>query len=142
MDALKDICKVVNDVLFKYLPDEHAELSIFCEIIPLNERPATYPFPGCIVNIHVTTIAHRDGCDKTLCIVIPFGEFEDGKIVLFELGLVVEMFEGMILAFPSYDITHFNFPFRGFRGSIVLHADKEIDSWIKDRNGWDSHMAV
>jgi hypothetical protein len=142
MDALRDICEVVNDVLSKYLPDQHAELAVFCEIMPLNERPGTYPFPGCVINIHVTTIAHRDGWDKTMCILIPFGEFENGKVVLWELGIVVEMFEGILLAFPSYDVTHFNFHYQGFRGSIVLHADKEIDSWVEDRNGWDSHMAV
>jgi hypothetical protein len=142
MDALRHICEVVNNVIAKHLPDLHAELAIFCEIIPLNERPVTYPFPGCVINIQVATIGHRDGDDKTMCIVIPFGEFEDGEIVLWELGIVVEMLEGIFLAFPSYDVMHFNLHFRGFRGSIALHADKEIDNWIKDRNSWDSHMAM
>jgi hypothetical protein len=62
--------------------------------------------------------------------------------VLWELGIVAEMYEGIILGFSSFNITHFNLHFQGFRGSIVLHADKEMDSWIQDRNGWDSHMAV
>jgi hypothetical protein len=83
-----------------------------------------------------------DGSDKAICVVIPFGEFEDGQIVLWELGIVVEMLEGIVLGFPSFDVTHLNLHFRGVRGSIVLQEDKEVDSWIKDRNGWASHMAV
>jgi hypothetical protein len=142
MEALRDICRVVSDVLRKHLPDQHKELTVFCEIIPLNEKPATYPFPGCVINIHVTTIAHLDGMDKTICIVIPFGDFTDGRIVLWELGAVVEMYEGIILGFPSFAVTHFNLHFKGFRGSIVLHMDKDVDNWIKDRNGWESHMAI
>ena len=83
-----------------------------------------------------------DGSDKAICLVIPFGEFKDGQIVLYELGVVVEMLEGILLAFPSYDVTHFNLHFRGVRGSIVLQEDKEVDSWIEDRNGWGHHMAI
>jgi hypothetical protein len=142
MDALRDICQFVNDLLAFHLPEQHQELAIFCDILPLNDTPATYPFPGCVINIQVATISHLDRSDKVICIVIPFGEFEDGRIVLYELGIVVEMLEGIILGFPSYDVTHFNLHFRGVRGSIVLQEDKEVDSWIKDRNGWDSHMAV
>ena len=142
MASLGDICKVINDLLHKHLPDQHKVFTIFCEILPLNERPATYPFPGCVINIQVATVAHWDGSDKTLCLVIPFGKFEEGQIVLWELGIVIEMMEGIILGFPSSQVMHFNLHFKGFRGSIVLHADKEVDSWIKDRNGWDSHMAI
>jgi hypothetical protein len=142
MDALRDICEAVNDFLAFHLPQLQEDLAIFCEIIPLNEVPGTYPFPGCVINIQAATIAHWDGGDKIICIVIPFGDFKDGRIVLWELGMVVEMYEGIILGFSSSNITHFNLHFQGCRGSIVLHADKEMDSWIKDRNGWDSHMAV
>jgi hypothetical protein len=142
MNALRDICEVVNDLIAFHLPDQHTELTVFCEIMPLNDRPATYPFPGCVVNIQVASVAHMDNADKTICVVIPFGDFCRGELVLYEMGLVVEMKEGAVLAFRSFEVTHFNLHFQGFRGSIVLHSDKQADSWVENRNGWDSHMLV
>ena len=73
---------------------------------------------------------------------MPFGDFDEGELVLFEAGLVVDMKEGIVVGFPSFDLTHFNLHFRGFRGSIVLQSDKNGDSWIEDRNGWASHMVI
>ena len=95
-----------------------------------------------MVNIQAATSAHLDSGDKSIYIVMPFGEFEEGELVLFEAGLVVDMKEGTIVAFPSFYLMHFNLHFWGFRGSVVFQSDKNGDSWVKDRNGWDSHMVI
>ena len=50
-DTLEDICKIVCEVLQKHLPHTFDQLQVFCEILPLNHHPATYPFPGFILNI-------------------------------------------------------------------------------------------
>jgi hypothetical protein len=141
-DVLEDICKIVCNVLRKHLPHVFDRLRIFCEILPLNHRPATYPFPGFVLNIQVCTEAHVDTNDDTICIVIPFGPYKGGELVLHEAGLVLELQEGDILIFPSYRLTHFNLHFTGIRGSIVLHSDKEVKSWNTNRNGWGNHMVV
>ena len=54
---------------------------------------------------------------------------------MYELGLVIKMKAGDVLAFPSWRFTHFNLHFSGLRGSFVLHSDKEGDSWVQDFNG-------
>ena len=142
MLALNDVCDVVSSIIKKHLPHVHDILSIFCDILPLNGRPCTYPFPGCVINLQVATQGHIDIGDDTICVVIPFGEFEGGELVLHEAGLIIDMKEGDILIFPSYRLTHYNMHFKGIRGSVVMHSDKEGKKWVKDRNGWRYHMAT
>jgi hypothetical protein len=77
-----------------------------------------------------------DTGDEIICVVIPFSDFEDGELVLLEAGLVVGLRGGDVFMFPSNRITHFNMSFRGVRGSIVMHSDKEAKRWKMDRNGW------
>jgi hypothetical protein len=128
-DALKDICKIVCNVLRKHLPHVFDRLHVFCGILPLNHRSATYPFPWFVLNIQVCTEVHVDANDDTICVVIPFGPYKGGELVLHEAGLVLELQEGDILVFPSYRLTHFNLHFTGIRGSVVMHSDKEVKSW-------------
>ncbi|KIM74023.1 hypothetical protein PILCRDRAFT_14754 [Piloderma croceum F 1598] len=141
-DILEGICKIVCSVLQKHLPDAFDQLRVFCEILPLNHMPVTYPFPGFVLNIRVCTDAHVDANDNTICVVIPFGTYKGGELVLYEAGLVLEIQEGDILIFPSHRLTHFNLHFIGVRGSIVMHSDKEVNAWNVNRNGWDCHMVV
>lgn len=141
-DCLEDICCVLSSVLQEHLPDEFEDLRVFCEILPLNRRSATYPFPGFVLNLRVCTDAHVDSNDNILCVVMPFGSYKGGALVLHEPGLVLDLKPGDILIFPSFRITHFNLHFNGVRGSVVMHSDKEVKSWNIDRNGWDEHMVV
>jgi hypothetical protein len=140
--ALKDVCAYVSAVIKKHLPEIHSELSVFCDILPLNVRPTTYPFPGLVINLQVSTEGHLDGGDDIICAVIPFGEFENGDLVLLEAGLIVDIREGDFFIFPSFDLTHFNLFFKGVRGSIVMHSDKDGLRWKENRNGWHKHMAM
>lgn len=102
----------------------------------------TYPFPGFVLNLQVATEAHTDTNDDTICVVIPFGDYTGGELVLHEAGIVLELVEGDILIFPSYRLTHYNLHFKGVRGSVVMHSDSKVKSWIKDRNGWDKHILI
>jgi hypothetical protein len=142
MSALQDVCTVVSGIIKKHLPDLHGKLTVFCDILPLNDKPATHPFPGCAINLQVTTEGHLDSCNETICAIIPFGDFVDGDLVLLESGLMVNLQEGDLFMFPSWRLTHFNMFFKGVRGSIVMHSDKDASRWAKDRNGWTGHMAT
>lgn len=138
MDTVHDI---VRAVLLKHLPKEYAHLSVFCEMLPMNQCPPTFPFPGFVLNIQVCTQAHTDTNDDLLCIVIPFGDCQGGELVLHEAGLVLELKEGDILIFPSSKLTHYNLHFQGVRGSYVMHSDKEVRSWTDDLNGWGNKIS-
>jgi hypothetical protein len=93
-----------------------------------------------VVNFCVSTDGHRDWSDNRLCVIVPFGNWEGGEIVLHELGLVIKMHSGDALAFPSCNITHFNLHFTGLRGSLVFHSDIQGENWLKDQNGWGEHL--
>lgn len=85
-------------------------------------------------------MGHKDRADDAVCVVLPFGHFTGGQFVQYETGLVLPIMPGDFFIFPSSKITHFNLPYSGHRGSVVLHSDASSASWIKDRNGWIQHM--
>jgi hypothetical protein len=140
INALRDICGYIETILSKHLPKEYHSLRVLLEQLPLADRPTTYPFGGFVLNIQVCTEGHVDEADESLCLVIPFGEYQGGDLVLWEPGLVLDLKQGDFILFPSSKITHFNLHFTGFRGSVVMHSDRELRSWA-DKNGWDQHMA-
>lgn len=95
-----------------------------------------------MLNLNVCTWAHLDGGDKLLCVVIPFGDFEGGQLCLYEVGFSWNLQLGDVLIFPSCDLTHFNLHYKGKRGTLVLHSDRQADAWIDNRNGWDCHVVT
>lgn len=94
-----------------------------------------------MLNIAACTWAHRDKGDKRLCLVVPFGDFKGGQLCLYETGFSFNLKLGDVLIFPSCDLTHFNLYFTGKRGTLVLHSDRQGDSWVRDAHGW-SHAFV
>ena len=87
-------------------------------------------------------MAHKDEGDDTICAVIPFGEWTDGRLVLHELGMVLDLTMGDVVFFPSCYVTHFNMGFSGVRCSLVLFSDKHGKDWVHFRNGWHNHMVT
>ena len=140
--ALTDICAYVHDLVANYLPMEYQNIKVFVDVLPLNDNPTAYPFPGFVLNLQVSTDGHLDSGDDTICVVIPFGDWTGGAIVLYEAGLVLDLSAGDVLIFPSYKITHFNLHFAGVRCSLVMHSDKHGSSWVEHRNGWQGHIVV
>lgn len=110
------------------------------EVLPGNAHSIAHPFLSLVINLNVATLAHRDRQDKSICVVLPVGEFEGGALCLYEAGLVVPLRNGDFIAFPSAGMTHFNLHFSGQRASLVLHTDREIDKWSKGgQNGWEDN---
>ncbi|KAH9828712.1 uncharacterized protein C8Q71DRAFT_687833, partial [Rhodofomes roseus] len=83
-------------------------LRSYVRVLPGNNRPLASPFLGLVVNMNVTTAAHRDGKDDGICLVLAIGDFEGGELVLYEPGLIVPLWNGDFILFPSCDLTHFN----------------------------------
>lgn len=137
---MQPICPIFRDLLLKHLPSVYTRLSTFCDLLPLNYTPQTYPFPGLVANVQVATDAHLDDSDDTICIVMPWGSYEGGQLVLEGAGIVLDLPPGAVVIFPSWLLVHYNLHFTGFRGSIVLHCDKQGRCWVEDRNGWCDHI--
>lgn len=111
-------------------------LQVDCETLPSNQTSPVQPFLGFVINLNIASRCHRDKGDKTFCLVIPFGDFEGGELCLMEAGIVVPLQGGDFILFLSSALTHFNLHYKGQRGSLVLHTDKEISKWTDGRNGW------
>jgi hypothetical protein len=124
--------------LKEYLPEDYDELSIFVENLPLGASSPCYPFGGFVINLRACTWAHRDTGDKKLCLVVPFGSFTGGELCLYETGFCFDLKLGDVLVFPSCDLTHFNLHFKGTKGTLVLHSDRQGDDWVRDCNAWSA----
>jgi hypothetical protein len=140
MQALQPVCPILSQLLHTHLPEAYNDIATYCNLLPYNYTPPTYPFPGVVANLQVATNIHKDVSDNTMCIVLPWGRYRGGECVLDEVGLVLDLPSGCPVFFPSFDLAHFNLHFTGFRGSIVFHSDKEGLSWVQHRNGWSEHV--
>lgn len=123
-----------------HLPKQFEELTIYCKVLPFNTHCPSAPFSGVVINISVCTTAHRDGSDHRMCLVLPFGNWVGGELVIYELGLVLKLHPLGFVVFSSCDFTHFNLHFSGVRGSMVLHSDRQGAKWTSNRNGWNKHI--
>jgi hypothetical protein len=119
-----------------YLQEEFEMLMEIASVLPGNCTSPIAPFVSLVININVSTKAHRDSLDHHLCLVIPIGYFEGGALCLLENGLVLELRSGDIALFRSSEVTHFNLDYCGTRASLVFQTDKEFVSWVRDHNGW------
>ncbi|KAJ7169086.1 hypothetical protein C8R43DRAFT_876548 [Mycena crocata] len=138
-DAYTDVFDYLRMIMRRF-PDVYKELSIYCDVLPLNAACPCYPFGGFVLNLCVSTWAHRDHGDKRLCVVLPFGNFVGGQLCLYELGFKFDLKVGDCLIFPSCDITHFNMHFLGKRGTLVLHSDQQGDLWARNYRGWGAYI--
>ncbi|KAJ3751667.1 hypothetical protein EV360DRAFT_11623, partial [Lentinula raphanica] len=59
------------------------------DVMPLNDSSMVRPFTGLVININVTTPAHRDKGDLGGCIVISLGSFTGGELCLFQPRLAI-----------------------------------------------------
>ena len=61
--------------------------------------------------------------------VLPFGDWEGGQLVLHELGIALDLNHCDAVVFRSSLVTHFNLPFSGCRNAFVLHCDSQLLNW-------------
>lgn len=106
---------------------------------PYHQTSPAHPFTGFVLNLNVRTQCHRDLHDHVLCVVLVFGQYSGGELVLYEPGLVLDLKNGDFVVFASDKITHFNLDFEGVRGSLVMHTDKALAKWSRDLNDWRSN---
>ncbi|EGO04858.1 hypothetical protein SERLA73DRAFT_149206 [Serpula lacrymans var. lacrymans S7.3] len=70
-----DLFEWINEILATYLPAEYLVLRQHAELLPGNNASAVCPFLGLVVNINVSTKAHRDAKDQLFCLVIPLASW-------------------------------------------------------------------
>ncbi|KAI5982838.1 hypothetical protein EDD15DRAFT_2179883, partial [Pisolithus albus] len=75
--------------LQSYLPQEYDILMELADAILKGYQPPALPFLSLTVNMNIHTEAHQDLMDKSICLVIPIGDFKQVPLVLVEQGLVL-----------------------------------------------------
>ena len=113
-----------------HFKDQFAEVFAGVNVLPMNTTTPFSPFTSCIININCKTKSHRDTRDFEGCLVLPIGKFEGGELCLKEPRISIKARPGDMIVFDSVHYTHFNRPYSGERGSLVLHADSAIKSFI------------
>lgn len=108
------------------------------ESLPGQPGSIASPFVSFVLNINVRTQGHRDVGDKSLCLVLPIGQFQGGALALKEPGLVLELENGDFAIFQSDKVTHYNLEYEGLRASFVLQSDRAFERWLTGKNGWST----
>jgi hypothetical protein len=85
----------------------------------------------------VMTEEHRDPNDAFYGVscVCPFGDYEGGDLICWELEAIVELKPGDLFFFPAHLITHSNTKVKGERHSLVAFTQQGvIDFFEKKKN--------
>ena len=142
LEFLKKNEKIWNEmtrILGEYVPGLFKKLQLY----PVNEPCERFcgAWMSCAVNnggINVeATKAHRDVREyrEGYSCVISCGDYDGGGLILFELGIVIEMSAGDIILFPDSLITHCNEKVEGNRISVVCFTQKNVfDYWKRNYN--------
>lgn len=81
----------------------------------------------------VVTEKHQDSKDAFYGVscICPFGDYEGGDLICWELEAVVELKPGDLFFFPAHLVTHSNTQVKGERHSLVAFTRQEIIDWFK-----------
>jgi len=102
---------------------------------------------GCVVNYEdddgetgpVVTPAHRDVKERVFGVscLCPFGDWEGGNLILWELKLIITLRPGDLLFFPDALIHHSNEPVApgGHRNSVVAFTQQNMFDYWKRQDG-------
>ena len=130
------MCLISLPQVQEVFPADFSELNAVAEYLPLDANSACTPFTGMVCNINACSNGHADKGDLNLCVVVPFGYWDDGELVLYQLGVAVKLQPLDIIIFDSKEMIHFNMPYKGLRGSLVMNTDKTLQGYRTDLNGW------
>lgn len=106
----------------------------------MGETLPMHPFTGFVVNLNITTLIHKDKCDKEICLVFQISDCTGGELCLLEPGLVFRLRSGDGVVFRSNQVSHFNQHFKGRRASFVFHTDASMKGWVLSRNNWGHNV--
>jgi hypothetical protein len=119
-----------------HLPTQSKKLTKLIDDLPFKMDTPCDPFGGLVLNFNAKTDLHRDRKDFIGCLVVPFGVFQGGEIVLMQLGVVADLPHCHCLWFLSSVIEHMNMEHDGRRGSMVFQTDEALQAWASNQNGF------
>jgi len=140
VDACKPLWDAAGEILKRVYPKTHRKYSIFKMEKGLNRLAV--PWMCMSVNQgtssdSVTTKEHKDGKDAKFGVscVCPFGDYEGGELICWELEVIVELKLGDLFFFPAHLVTHSNMPVKGERHSLVAFMQQATIDYYEEKNG-------
>ena len=131
MDATQSLWDSMSNYLKEVFPSIYKEFTK-CSL-PNDLKGLSGAFMGCAINIGsegtpVQTEPHRDVKERAFGVscLCPFGEFEGGALILWELKLIIELAPGDLFFFPDSLIHHSNEEVKGVRHSIVAFTQQSV----------------
>ncbi|KJA13290.1 hypothetical protein HYPSUDRAFT_174114 [Hypholoma sublateritium FD-334 SS-4] len=133
--SYEDMFQWQSSELKDFLPNIYQDLANYVDQLPGNDTNPAYPFAGFVLNLNVSTRLHRDRHDKDICLIVFVSECTGGALILYELGLVLDLDNGNGITFQSSKIMHCNMHFEGLRASFVFYTDRASDAWMVGQKG-------
>jgi hypothetical protein len=126
LDQNKTLIELGNSLYAKVLPQMHARQWAEVAHLPHKRLWKTAFTSGYIVR-ELRSAYHRDqrNLRGVFSVIMPFGSFTGGALILARWGLRINYFPGDILFFDP-QLLHGNLPFEGSRLSAIFYCDKEI----------------
>jgi len=97
-------------------------------------------FMGCVVNLGTEstparTLPRRDVKESvfSMSCLTPFGNYSGTSVILWELGIIIDLEPGDLLFFPDSLIHHSNEPVSDVRHSIVAFTQQNMFDFAKRR---------
>lgn len=126
----------------RFYPEKYKKMiEGYASCLPFMTVNPFHPFTSCTVNVNARSGPHKDLNDAfKSCNTANFGFFSGGELVLWECGLIIRTGVLELITFYSALILHANLDYDGFRGSLVLHTEKEGENKYaqRDNNGWSN----
>lgn len=146
MDTTKSIWDDMTVYLQKLFPAFYKEFTAIP--LPGHLRRMCGAWMGCVVNYQnqeedspVVTPPHRDVKERVFGVscLCPFGNYEGGNLILWELKLIIELKPGDLLFFPDSLIHHSNEAVKpgGERNSVVAFTQQNMFDYWKRQDGQD-----
>src|SRR5579859_4593777 len=142
MEANSGLWETMSKYLSEIFPCVYKD---FTDIhLPTHLTRMAGAFMGCVINMGhggtpVEMKPHRDVKERRFGVtcLCPFGEYEGGGVVLWELKVVVDLGPGDLLFFPDSLIHHSNEPLKGEHHSVVTFTQENMFDYRK----WIDHSA-
>ncbi|KAJ3035150.1 hypothetical protein HDV00_004272 [Rhizophlyctis rosea] len=153
LDRNKRLWTLIENLIKNHFPADYAILSSARRYVKQKYKKNFLCglFPGLAVNLNCQTTRHKDCTDSPygICVVVCYGEFDQGELVLEEVESIFEFPSGSIIVVRSAMLTHSNKKFirrhqgkgdvtkgEWTRNSIVLFACGQVlDDWAVNTLG-------
>lgn len=124
----------------------YKRMDLFQEILEISKHlPASFIWDSVQLNQNYQTTKHKDKGNRGLSVIVAFGDYTGGELVLVnEDGEVSHDIKNKMLFFDGVNTEHYTKPFEGNRYSLVFYkVDRdfvEVPTWSFRKDGDQTYL--